>query len=57
MITDYWKAYERILPADKRVQSKAKTYHIEGLNSMIRHYLVRFGRKTKCYPKSKEMIA
>jgi len=35
---------------------KAKTYNIEGLNSMIRHYLVRFRRKTKCYSRVQERI-
>ena len=55
--TDYWKAYESILPNERHVQSKAETYSIEGLNSRIRHYLARFKRKTKCYSKSKEMIA
>ncbi|MBC6409356.1 MAG: IS1 family transposase [Ekhidna sp.] len=54
--TDHWKAYESILPADKHVQSKAETYSIEGLNSMIRHYLARFRRKTISYSKSQEMI-
>ncbi|MBC6409119.1 MAG: IS1 family transposase [Ekhidna sp.] len=54
--TDYWKAYESILPTDRHIQSKAATYSIEGLNSSIRHYLARFRRKTKCYSKSKEMI-
>ncbi|MBC6425576.1 MAG: IS1 family transposase [Ekhidna sp.] len=54
--TDHWKAYESILPADKHVQSKAETYSIEGLNSMISHYLARFRRKTKCYSKAQERI-
>ena len=54
--TDHWKAYESILPADKHVQSKVETYNIEGLNSMIRHYLVRFRRKTISYSKSQERI-
>ncbi|MBC6411063.1 MAG: IS1 family transposase, partial [Ekhidna sp.] len=42
--------------ADKHVQSKAETYSIEGLNSMISHYLARFRRKTISYSKSQEMM-
>ncbi len=36
--------------------TKAETFTIEGFNSLIRHYLARFRRKTKCYTKSLEMM-
>jgi len=55
-MTDYWKAYMEFIPKTKRVQSKAETYTIEGLNSLVRHFLARFKRKTKCYSKSLQMI-
>jgi len=49
--TDYYPAYERIVPKDMHVQSKSETAAIERLNSRIRHYLARFHRKTFCYSK------
>ena len=51
--TDYWKAYEGILPPKRQVQSRAEAYRIEGLNNKIRHYLARFKRKTN----KKEVIS
>ena len=37
-MTDYWKAYQNFIPQDKHVQSKAKTFTVEGYNSLFRHY-------------------
>ena len=54
--SDYWKSYKELIPCEKLCQSKAETYTIEGYNSLIRHYLARFKRKTKCYSKSEQMI-
>lgn len=54
--SDFWKPYKEIIPAEKLHQSKAETYTVEGFNSLIRHYLARFRRKTKCYTKSLEMM-
>ena len=54
--TDYWKAYESIVPKEKHIQSKEETYTIEGYNSLFRHFLARFRIKTKCYSKSIEML-
>lgn len=54
--SDFWKPYKEIIPAEKLHQSKAETFTIEGFNSLIRHYLARFRRKTKCYTKSLEMM-
>ena len=53
---DYWKSYNEIVPAEQLVQTKAETYTVESYNSLIRHFLARFRRKTKCYSKSEEMI-
>lgn len=55
-MTDFWKPYEKIIPPEIHVQSKAETYTVEGYNSIIRHFLARFKRKTKCYSKSMEML-
>ncbi len=54
--SDYWKAYEEILSEYWHVQTKAETYTVEGYNSVLRHYLARLKRKTKCYSKSLEML-
>ena len=54
--TDYWPAYDSILRAEHHVKSKAETYTVEGMNSLLRHYLARFKRRTKCYSKSVVMV-
>ena len=56
IVTDYWKAYETIVPQRKHIQSKAETYTVEGYNSFFRHFLARLRRKSKCYSKSETMI-
>ena len=56
VMADYWKSYKEMIPAEKLVQSKAETYTVESYNGLIRHFLARFRRKTKCYSKSEEMI-
>lgn len=55
-MTDYWKAYAKIIPFERHVQSKAQTFTVEGFNAIIRHFLARFRRKSKCYSKSKDMM-
>ena len=54
--TDYWKSYKEMIPIDQLVQSKTETYTVESYNGIIRHFLARFRRKTKCYSKSEKMI-
>ena len=54
--SDYWKPYERIVPAEKHIQSKAETFTVEGYNSLFRHFLARMRRKSKCYSKKIEML-
>ncbi len=55
-MADYWKAYNEIVPPEKLLQTKAETYTVESYNALIRHFLARFRRKTKCHSKSEEMI-
>jgi len=55
-MTDYWRAYAEFLPRNVHTQSKAETYTVEGYNSIIRHFLARLRRKSKCYTKSLEML-
>ncbi len=54
--SDYWKAYKKIVPKEKHIQSKAETFTVEGYNSLFRHFLARMRRKSKCYSKSKYML-
>ena len=54
--TDYWKSYKEMIPIEQLIQNKAETYTVESYNGIIRHFLARFRRKTKCYSKSEQMI-
>lgn len=56
VMTDFWEPYEQFVPAEKHIQSKAETFTVEGYNSLFRHFLARFRRKTKCYSKSETML-
>jgi insertion element IS1 protein InsB len=47
-MTDFWEAYVGVLPPKKHIQSKAETFTVEGYNSLVRHFLARMKRKTKC---------
>lgn len=54
--TDYWQPYENFVPFKIHVQSKKETFTVEGYNSILRHFLARLRRKTKCYSKSFDML-
>ncbi len=56
VMSDYWSPYEKFVPKEMRTQSKAETYTVEGYNSLLKHFLARLRRKSKCYSKSKEML-
>ncbi|WP_230629060.1 IS1 family transposase [Methanosarcina barkeri] len=56
VMTDHWRAYAEFLPENIHTQSKAETYTVEGYNGILRHFLARLRRKTKCYTKSIEML-
>lgn len=56
VMADYWKSYNEIVPSERLIQTKAETYTVESYNGLIRHFLARFRRKSKCYSKSEEMI-
>lgn len=55
-MTDYWRAYAKFIPKHQHTQSKAETYTAEGYNALLRHFLARLKRKTKCYSKSITML-
>ena len=54
--SDGWKSYQDFIPCAKHLITKSETYTVEGYNSLIRHFLARFKRKTKCYSKTEYMI-
>lgn len=54
--SDYWKSYCEFVPPEKHIQSKDETFTVEGYNSLVRHFLARFKRRTKCYSKAIHMI-
>ena len=54
--TDFWKSYEEIVPSEQLLQTKTETYTVESYNGLIRHFLARFRRKTKCYSKSEDIL-
>ncbi len=45
--TDPWRAYRAILPAEVHKISKGETHGMERVNSVIRHYLARFRRRSR----------
>lgn len=55
-MSDYWEAYQKFLPKKKHTASKKETFSVEGMNSLIRHFLARFRRRTRCYSKSASMV-
>ena len=55
--TDYYPVYPLIIPPSLLEQSKKQTYTVEGYNSLLRHWLARLKRKTKCYSKCLERAA
>jgi insertion element IS1 protein InsB len=56
VMTDYWIAYNEMIPQEKLIQSKSETYTVESYNGLFRQFLARFRRKTKSYSKSEKMI-
>jgi insertion element IS1 protein InsB len=54
--TDNYEVYNILIPKEKHIATKKETYTVEGVNTIIRHFLARFTRRTLCYSKSVEMI-
>jgi len=56
VMSDYWNPYNEFIPEKLHTRSKKETFTVEGYNSLLRHFLARLRRKTKCYSKSKLML-
>ena len=52
--TDHWKAFTKVMPAEKHKIGKDYTKNIEGVNNCLRARNRRFVRRTSCYSKKKE---
>lgn len=56
LCTDAFDVYAKYRLALRHVVTKAETSLVESKNSLIRHYLARFNRRTKRYSKAIDMI-
>jgi insertion element IS1 protein InsB len=56
LATDGYDAYQKYRIADNHIITKTETCLVESKNSLIRHYLARFNRRTKRYSKTFDMI-
>jgi insertion element IS1 protein InsB len=57
--TDGNTLYAEVFAEDadlKHIVTESETCLVESYNSVLRYYLARLHRKTKCYSKSKEML-
>jgi len=56
LCTDGYPGYSYYKFTEQHIITKAETSLVESKNSLIRHYLARFNRKTKRYSKAFDMI-
>lgn len=56
LCTDGYEGYASYKLADRHFVTKAETSLVESKNSLIRHYLARFNRRTKRHSKAIDMI-
>jgi insertion element IS1 protein InsB len=54
--SDQYNVYGKYRLREKRYFTKKETALVESFNSLIRHYLARFNRRTKRYSKAFDMI-
>tara|TARA_B100000003_G_scaffold134373_1_gene120583 strand:- start:20 stop:319 length:300 start_codon:yes stop_codon:yes gene_type:complete len=54
--SDYYAVYGQYKISERHIMTKKETALVESKNSLIRHYLARFNRKTKRYSKAVDMI-
>ena len=53
---DCWEPYERFVPLEKHIQSKAETFPVEDHNSLFLDFLVRFRQETNCSRKTETLL-
>ncbi len=54
--TDNYDAYKTVILPNKHILGKQDTTQVESNNGIMRHYLAKLRRKTKCYVKSIENL-
>ena len=54
--SDYYAIYAKYRISKTHIMTKKETALVESKNSIIRHYLAKFNRKTKRYSKAIDMI-
>jgi len=54
--TDFWQAYQAILAPCSHKALKAETHGMERVHSLMRHYLARVRRRSRCFRRSVEMM-
>lgn len=52
--TDEWRAFQKVLPAEKHRVGKEYTKHIEGVNTSLRARNRRLVRQTTCFSKNEK---
>jgi insertion element IS1 protein InsB len=54
--TEFWQAYRAILPRCSHKDSKAERHGVERVHSLMRPYLARFCRRSRCFSRSVERM-
>ena len=54
--TDDYDAYKTVIPPNKHILGKENTTNVESNHALMRHYLAKMRRKTRCYVKSVENL-
>lgn len=55
-VTDDGEGFHRLIPADPLFTGKDLTFPIEQDNSLVRHYLARFRRRSKVTSRARHMV-
>ncbi len=55
-MTDDWEGFHRLIPQDQLFTGKDLTFPIEQDNSLVRHYLARFRRRSKVTSRARHMV-
>lgn len=56
LCTDDYDVYKKFNIANHHLSTKSETSLVESKNSLLRHYLARFNRKTKRFSKAIDMV-
>jgi insertion element IS1 protein InsB len=54
---DGWKVFNKLIPEEKLLQSKAVTHTVESHNASLRHWIGRFRRRTRIVSRSAKAVS